>query len=215
MPARHRPSLFAGAGTAHAAADDGSVASDGGAEAILAGIERLAPFDVATIIVPRGDAEVVERARLLALKQPGRIALFPGVDAADERLARGAADAILLGDDHDRIGRAAGLALLYGTLPIAPEVGANRDYLVDYDAGSRTGHAILYGAASPFEIESAVRRALTLRADGDVWAPWSRPDDERAALVGRGGSRRRDRRQYLDGTAARPPAERLSVPRGA
>jgi glycogen synthase len=123
--------------------------------------------------VPRGDAEVVERARLLALKQPGRVALFPGVDAhvKDERLARGAADAILLGDDHDRIGRAAGLALLYGTLPIAPEVGANRDYLVDYDESSRTGHAILYGAATPFEIESAVRRALTLRADGDIWTP--------------------------------------------
>ena len=114
---------------------------------------------------------MVERARLLALKQPGRVALFPGVEATDERLARGAADAILLGDDHDRIGRAAGLALLYGTLPIAPEVGANRDYLVDYDEGSRTGHAILYSTAAPFEIESAVRRALTLRADGDVWTP--------------------------------------------
>ena len=181
----------------------GPLHRDGGAEAILAGIERLAPFDVATIIVPRGDAEVVERARLLALKQPGRIALFPGVDAADERLARGAADAILLGDDHDRIGRAAGLALLYGTLPIAPEVGANRDYLVDYDAGSRTGHAILYGAASPFEIESAVRRALTLRADGDVWGPlvktlmtsaprWSAAAAAVAEIAG----------QYLDGTAA-------------
>jgi len=142
---------------------------DGGADAILAGIERLAPFDVATIIVPRGDSDVVERARLLALKQPGRVALFPGVDAKDERLARGAADAILLGDDHDRIGRAAGAALLYGTLPIAPDVGANGDYLVDYDEASRTGHAILYGTATPFEIESAVRRALGLRADGDVW----------------------------------------------
>src|SRR4029079_9299288 len=103
----------------------GPLHRDGGAEAILAGIERLAPFDVATIIVPRGDAEGVERARLLALKQPGRVALFPGVDAADERLARGAADAILLGDDHDRIGRAAGLALPYGTLPIAPEACAS------------------------------------------------------------------------------------------
>ena len=149
----------------------GPLHRDGGADAILGGIERLAPYDVATIIVPRGEPEVVERARLLALKQPGRVALLSGVDASDERLARGAADAIVLGDDHDRIGRAAGLALLYGTLPIAPEVGANRDYLVDYDAGSRTGHAILYATAAPFEIESAVRRALTLRADGDVWTP--------------------------------------------
>jgi starch synthase len=181
----------------------GPLHRDGGADAILGGIERLAPFDVATIIVPRGDAEMIERARLLALKQPGRIALFPGADAVDERLARGAADAILLGDDHDRIGRAAGLALLYGTLPIAPEVGANSDYLVDYDARSRTGHAIVYSAAAPFEVESAVRRALTLRSDGDVWtqlvktlmtsAPrWSAAAASIAEVA----------TQYLDGTAA-------------
>src|SRR5262249_11805565 len=134
-------------------------------------IERLAPFDVATIIVPRGDADVIERARLLALKQPGRVALFPGVDVADPRPARGAADAVLLGADHDRIRRAAGLALLCCTLPVPLEVRATRGYLVDYGPASRTGHAILYSAAAPFEIESAVRRALTLRADGDVWAP--------------------------------------------
>jgi hypothetical protein len=149
----------------------GPLSHDADAEAILAGIERLAPFDVATIIVPRGEPEAIERARLLALRQPGRVAIFPGAEAVDERFARGAADAILLGDDHDRIGRSAGLALLYGTIPITPDVGTNRDYLVDYDPASRTGHAILYSAATPFEIESAVRRALTLRADGDVWAP--------------------------------------------
>ena len=42
---------------------------------------------------------------------------------------------------------------------------------MDYDPGSRTGHAILYSAPTPFEIESAVRRALALRADADLWAP--------------------------------------------
>ncbi len=140
-------------------------------EAILAAIERLAPFDVVTVIVPRGEPEAIERARLLALRQPGRVALLPGSEPADERFARGGADAILLGDDHDRIGRSAGLALLYGTLPIAPDVGANHDYLVDYDPASGTGQSILYSADTPFEIESGVRRALTLRADGDVWAP--------------------------------------------
>ncbi len=149
----------------------GPLHQEADADALLAGIERLAPFDVATIIVPRGDQQSIERARQLALRQPGRIAIFPGAEPTDERLARGAADAILLGDDHDRIGRSAGLALLYGTLPITPDVGTNRDYLVDYDPASRTGHAILYSAATPFEIESAVRRALTLRADGDIWAP--------------------------------------------
>jgi hypothetical protein len=142
-----------------------------GAEAILAGIERLAPFDVVTVIAPRGDQDMVERARLLAIQHPGRIALLPGGDvgAGDDRAARAAADAILLGDDHDQAGRAAGLALVYGTLPIAPDTGANHDYLVDHDERSATGHALLYGHATPFEIESAVRRAIALRADGDTW----------------------------------------------
>jgi hypothetical protein len=147
----------------------GPLHRDEGADAILAGIERLAPFDVVTVIAPRGDQELVERARLLAIQHPGRIALLPGSDAADDRAARAAADAILLGDDHDQAGRAAGLALLYGTLPIAPDTGANRDYLVDHDPRSATGHALLYGQATPFEIESAVRRAVAVRADGDAW----------------------------------------------
>ena len=149
----------------------GALTRDGGAEAMLAGIENLASFDVATVIVPRGEPDMVERARMLALRQPGRVAIHSGAEPTDERLARGASDAILLGDDHDRIGRASGLALLYGTLPIAPDVGANHDYLVDYDPLSRTGHAILYSAATAFEIESAVRRAIALRAESDVWTP--------------------------------------------
>ncbi len=149
----------------------GPLHRDEGAEAILAGIERLAPFDVVTVIAPRGDQDLVERARLLAIQHPGRIALLPGGDvgAGDDRAARAAADAILLGDDHDQVGRAAGLALIYGTLPIAPDTGANRDYLVDHDERSATGHALLYGRATPFEIESAVRRAIAVRADGDTW----------------------------------------------
>jgi hypothetical protein len=148
----------------------GPLHRDEGAEAILAGLERLAPFDVVTVILPRGDQELVERARLLAIQHPGRIALLTGDEPGDERLARAGADAIVLGDDHDRVGRAAGLALLYGTLPISPDVGANHDYLVDYDPRSGTGDAILYSASVPFEIESAVRRAIALRSDGDVWS---------------------------------------------
>jgi starch synthase len=148
----------------------GRLSHEADGDAILNGIERLAPFDVATVIVPYGDADLIERARMLALRQPGRVALHATADAAAVRLARGAADAILLGNDNDLIGRAAALALLYGTLPIVPDAGANRDYLVDYDRASRTGHAILFVTASPFEIESAVRRAMALRADGDVWS---------------------------------------------
>ncbi len=148
----------------------GPLFKDEGAEIILAGLERLAPYDVVSVVVPRGDRELVERARLLSIQHPGRIALLPDTDAAQERFAHAAADAILLGDDHDQAGRSSGLALLYGTLPIVPNTGANRDYLVDYDQRSSTGHAVLYDLAGAFDVESAVRRAISARADSDAWS---------------------------------------------
>ena len=79
-------------------------------------------------------------------------------DPAEERRIRAAADAILLGDPDDRTGRAAGTALLYGTLPIAVDAAASRDFLVDYDPRSATGSAILFqglGAVRDRERRSA------------------------------------------------------------
>jgi starch synthase len=151
------------------------------AEGILNALQMLDGFDVVVVVPPGGDAEMVERARVLAIEHPGRIAVAPseGADgsergaggAATERQIRAAADALLLGDEDDRTGRAAGLALLYGTLPIAVDAGASRDYLVDYDPRSATGTALLCSSAQPFEIASAIRRAVALRASSDLWAP--------------------------------------------
>jgi hypothetical protein len=145
--------------------------ADQSGEAILAALARLDGFDVAVVIPSSGDREMVERANILAIEHPGRIAVIGDEDPAEERRIRAAADAILLGDADDRTGRAAGTALLYGTLPIAVDAGASRDYLVDYDPRSATGSAILFGNVSAFEIESAIRRAIALRADAALWAP--------------------------------------------
>jgi glycogen synthase len=123
------------------------------------------------IIPADGDPEMSERASLLAIENPGRIAVLAGNDDATERQVRAAADALLLADDDDRTGRAAALAQRYGTLPIAVDAGANRDNLIDYDPRSATGSALLYGSLDPFQIESAIRRAIALRSDGDLWSP--------------------------------------------
>jgi hypothetical protein len=140
-----------------------------GAEAVLGALARLDGFDVAVVIPSSGDAEMVDRASVLAIEHPGRIAVVGDEDPAEERRIRAASDAVLLVDEDDRTGRAAGAALLYGTLPISVDAGASRDYLVDYDLRSGTGSAILFGAPGPFEIESAIRRAIALRADSELW----------------------------------------------
>ncbi|HEY2902890.1 MAG TPA: hypothetical protein VGL59_20070 [Polyangia bacterium] len=142
-----------------------------GGDVVLSALERLSPYDVVAIIPAGGDAELAERANLLAIENPGRISVLSATDEATERQVRAAADALLLADDDDRTGRAAALAQRYGTLPIAVDAGANRDNLVDYDPRSATGSALLYGSLDAFQIESAIRRAAALRADADLWSP--------------------------------------------
>jgi hypothetical protein len=144
---------------------------DRGGEAILGALQRLESYDVVVLIPATGDAALVERARVLGIEHPGRIAVVGQDDRDDQRRIRAAADAILFGDEDDRTGRTAGMALLYGTLPIAIDAGSSRDYLTDYDPRSTSGSALLYPSSNPFEIESAIRRAISLRADPDLWTP--------------------------------------------
>lgn len=141
-----------------------------GGEALLDALPALGTLDVAILIPGEGDPDLIDRARRLAIQSPGRLALMDS-GAAEKRLLRAASDAVLFGDSDDRIGRAAGLAQRYGALPIALDGGASRDYLVDYDASSGTGTAILYGAGDRHEIEAAVQRVVALRATADVWTP--------------------------------------------
>lgn len=146
--------------------------ADRGADALLAALPRLCAHDAAILVPGASDRDCLDRVRPLSIEHPGRLAVVgeAGDEASDLRRLRAGADAILLADPDDRTGRAAGLALAYGALPIAPDTGACRDHLVDFDPASATGTAILYPAGDVFEIEAAVRRAISLRHDADVFA---------------------------------------------
>jgi glycogen synthase len=142
-----------------------------GGEVLVSALQRLASHDVVVVVPGIGDPELLERVQVLAIEQSGRLAVISEYDQVTDRQVRAAADAVLLGDEDDRTARAAALAQTYGALPIALDAGACRDYLVDYDPRSGTGSALLYGSLTPFEVESAIRRAISLRADGDLWSP--------------------------------------------
>ena len=92
-------------------------------------------------------------------------------DPAEETRIRAAADAILLGDEDDRTGRAAGRRCSTARCRSPSTRRASRDYLVDYDPRSATGIGGSVQGLGPFEIESAIRRAIALRADAELWAP--------------------------------------------
>jgi hypothetical protein len=138
-------------------------------KAVLEALGRLLRLDVAIAVPASGDRTLTDRAAVLAIEHPGKMAVVSEAVAGGERALLAGADALLFADSDDHTGRPAGFALRYGTLPIAPEAGASADYLVDHDPISATGCALLYSPVEPFEIEAAVRRALALRANAEVW----------------------------------------------
>jgi hypothetical protein len=139
------------------------------AQAVLAALAQLSGMDVSVIIRTGGDRLIAEKAKLLAIQNPGKIAVLPESDPLAGRDLLAAADALLACAEVELTGRSAGLALRYGTLPIAPDAGAFADFLVDFDPGSRTGTGLLYGPGSSFELLGALRRAIELRAQSELW----------------------------------------------
>lgn len=144
--------------------------ADRGGRAALEALGRLARLDVAAVVPVAGDRDLVDRARVLSIEHPGKIALWLEEGTGADRQLLAGADAVLLTDAEDLTGRAAGLALRYGALPLAPDAAAHADFLVDFDPASETGSALLYAPVAAYEIEGAVRRALALRADAATWA---------------------------------------------
>lgn len=140
-----------------------------GGEEFLAALPSLAKLDVVILIPGDGDADLLERAKRVAIQSPGRLAILEPGDP-QERLMRAAADAILCLDPDDRTGRAAGLAQRYGALPVALDDGASRDFLVDQDPRSGTGSAILFDGIQVHNLEAAIQRVIALRADADGFA---------------------------------------------
>lgn len=142
-----------------------------GGRALIETIGRLARTDVAVVVPGTGDRALIEEVKRIAIETPGKIAVYPDTDPAAERQILAGADALLLADTDNQSARTAGLAMRYGTLPLAPDCAAYHDYVVDYDVASRTGDGLLYLPHDAYERLSVVSRCASLRANPDIWRP--------------------------------------------
>jgi hypothetical protein len=140
-----------------------------GGRAVLEALARVVRLDVAVAVPAGGDRALTDQAAVLGIEHPGKVAVIADAGPGSGRALLAGADALLLSDADDHTGRAAGLALRYGVLPLVPEAGADADYLVDYDSASQTGCALVYSKVEAFELEGSVTRALALRSNAEAW----------------------------------------------
>jgi hypothetical protein len=143
----------------------------GGARPLLRALQQVGTLDIAVVIRGGREQGLVDQATVLAIEQTGKVAVLNDDRAETTRQLLAGADAWLLAGEADPVAREAGVALRYGTLPIAPNDGANADYLVDFDARSGTGTALLYRPSDEQALVGGLRRAIGLRGQADRWPP--------------------------------------------
>jgi hypothetical protein len=142
-----------------------------GGRMLIETISRLVRSDVVVVVPANGERALIDEVKRIAIETPGKIAVYPDASPAAERQVLAGADALLLADKDNHLARTAGLAMRYGTLPLVPDCAAYRDYIVDYDVASRTGHGLLYLPDDSYEHVSVVSRCANLRGNPDVWRP--------------------------------------------
>jgi hypothetical protein len=143
-------------------------AGDGG-RTLVEAVAGLARSDIAIVVPGEGERALLDEIKRLAIETPGKIAVYPEIGAAAERQILAGAVAILLADADNHLARTAGLAMRYGTLPLAPDSAAYHDYMVDFDVTSRTGTALLFQPDDAYEQVSVALRAAALRSNPDLW----------------------------------------------
>jgi starch synthase len=120
------------------------------------------------VILGSGDPILEGMLRSLQASYPERVRAVIGFDPKLSRRIYSGADAILLPSRYEPCGLAQMIAMRYGCIPIAHATGGLKDTIQDYaDFGQSTG--FLFKGASPENLASAVRRALQVYSQPDLW----------------------------------------------
>ena len=146
----------------------GPFSEDNGSRLVADALERFPQLQ----LVLAGDDE--RCAALLRVESPATVARLPGADVdATHRLLAGA-DAVLMPRRHEPGGHLQLKALRFGAVPVATAVGGLRDTLVDFDAKTGTGTAILFPRFEADSLLTALERVVLLHADEDAWGTLTR-----------------------------------------
>jgi starch synthase len=148
------------------------LSSQKGLDLILSALPSLVEQGAQLIVQGTGESKLEASFKLAAQAHAGRVAVHIGYDEARAHRLMAGADMILVPSRFEPCGLTQMYGLRYGTLPIVRRVGGLADTVVDAGPaqladGSATG--IVFEHAFPAELVNAVRRAIGLWKQADVW----------------------------------------------
>jgi starch synthase len=138
---------------------------------ILAEIsDELLSLDLQMVILGTGEERYHKLFKQMAKKYPRKISVNLLFDNALAHLIEAGSDMFLMPSRYEPCGLNQLYSLKYGTVPIVRETGGLADTIQDYRPKSGEGTGFVFKNYDSAELLEAVRRALQVYQDKDVWA---------------------------------------------
>lgn len=130
---------------------------------------ELLADDVQIVVLGEGDAEIEQALIALAKQYPDKLGVQIKFDDPLAHLIEGGADMYLMPSLFEPCGLNQMYSFAYGTVPIVRATGGLADTVHEFDEKTGKGNGFTFKKYEAADMLKAVRRALTLYRNSEVW----------------------------------------------
>lgn len=154
--------------------------------------EEIFKLDTGLVILGSGDNSYIQMMKALKKQHPDRVGLKIGFDPVLAHKITAGADIILMPSMYEPCGLAQLFGLRYGTVPVVRATGGLNDTVKDPEDGAEPGTGFKFGPFQSRALLRAVRRAVEVYENKDIW------QDMMRAGMAEDFSWDRSARQYME-----------------
>ena len=145
------------------------LAEQKGFDLVEAAAAELMKLEARFVILGAGQPHYHEMLRRLAALHPGRLHFREGYDDALAHRIEGGADLFLMPSRYEPCGLNQMYSLRYGTVPVVRATGGLADTVEEFEPLTRRGTGFRFDRFEAAEMLSALRRALAIHRQSDLW----------------------------------------------
>jgi starch synthase len=140
-----------------------------GFDLIEQGHARLLELEARFVVLGSGQPRYEELLRKLARRNPDRLHYRSGFDEPFAHLIEGGSDLFLMPSRYEPCGLNQMYSQRYGTPPVVRETGGLADTVEEFDPRTRQGTGFLFQEFEPAEMLGAIKRALAIHRQPELW----------------------------------------------
>lgn len=143
--------------------------SQKGVDLLLRSVRSLRTLDAGLVVLGTGEEAIQKALSKAATRWAGRMAVRIGFDEALAHRIVAGSDIFLIPSRYEPCGLTQMYALKYGSAPVVRKTGGLNDTISQFDPASLSGNGFKFGPHEPKAFLSALRQAVSLFREPEVW----------------------------------------------